>query len=110
MPSKNVCRSVLELFLSINVLYYVVWTPVRGVAAFATVNGDPNKIPNTKGLTHISYIEQDHTAIRSSWCSHAWFNVACLKASIEGIYLSGRLVALVHSRLGFPGSLQDLPY
>jgi hypothetical protein len=55
----NVCSSVLELFLSIDVLYYVilyyvilyygscfVWTPGRVVAAFATANGDPNKIPN----------------------------------------------------------------
>ena len=51
----DVCSSVLELFLSIDVLYYVilyyvsyfVWTPGRVAAAFATTNGDPNKIPNT---------------------------------------------------------------
>ena len=44
------CSSVLELFLSIDVLYYVlcfVWSPGRVAAAFATANGDPNKIPNT---------------------------------------------------------------
>ena len=43
------------LFLSIDVLYYVilhyvscvVWTPGRVAAAFATANGDSNKIPNT---------------------------------------------------------------
>jgi hypothetical protein len=53
---KNVCSSVLELFLSNDVLYYVilyyvsyfVLTPGRVVADFATANGDPNKIPNTK--------------------------------------------------------------
>ena len=37
------------LFLSINVLYYVMvhvlcWTPGRVAAAFATANGDPNTI------------------------------------------------------------------
>ena len=36
--------------MSIDVLYYVsclVWTPGRVAAAFATANGDPNKIPNS---------------------------------------------------------------
>ena len=50
------CSSVLELFLSINVLNYVIlyyalrfmWTPGRVAAAFATANGDPNKIPNAQ--------------------------------------------------------------
>ena len=45
----SVSSSVLDLFLSINVLYYVMlhvlcWTAGRVVAAFATANGDPNKI------------------------------------------------------------------
>ena len=52
---KNVCSSVLELVLANDVLYNVelyyvirfVWTPGRVAAAFATANGDPNKIPNT---------------------------------------------------------------
>jgi hypothetical protein len=43
---------VLELLLSIDVLYYVMFrvlsgTPGRLAAAFATATGDPNKIPNT---------------------------------------------------------------
>ena len=38
-----------------------------------------------KGLIHIGYGERDHTVIPNSWCSHAWFSVACLKSSIEGI-------------------------
>ena len=50
----NIFSSVLELFLSVDVLYYVilycvscfVWTPGRVAAAFVTANGDPNKIPN----------------------------------------------------------------
>ena len=53
-----VCSSVLELFLSNGVQYYVilyyvscfVWTPGRVAAAFATANGDPNKIPNTQKM------------------------------------------------------------
>ena len=52
---KNGCSSVLELFLSNDVLYYVilycvscfVWTPGTGAADFVTANGDPNKMPNT---------------------------------------------------------------
>ena len=35
------------------IMYYVscfVWTPGRVAAAFATADGDPNKIPNTKFL------------------------------------------------------------
>ena len=51
----NWCSSVLDMSLSIDVLYYVIlfcvscflWTPGRVAAAFATANGDPNKIPNT---------------------------------------------------------------
>ena len=57
----NSCSSVLELFWSINVLYYVMfhvlcWTPGRGAAAFATANGDLNVIPNTSSyaLTNTS--------------------------------------------------------
>ena len=49
---------VLELFLSIDglyvILYYVscfVLTPGRVAAAFATANGDPNKIPKYQGLS-----------------------------------------------------------
>jgi hypothetical protein len=51
--------------LSIDVLYYVildyvscfVWTPGRVAADFATANGDPNKIPNTKCGCHALTIE-----------------------------------------------------
>jgi hypothetical protein len=52
MPfKKNVCSSVLELFLSNDVLNChsvscFVWNPGKVAAAFATANGDPNKIPN----------------------------------------------------------------
>ena len=44
---QNVCSSVPELFLSIDILYvsYFVWTPGRVAAAFATAYGDPNKVP-----------------------------------------------------------------
>jgi hypothetical protein len=38
-----------------------------------------------KGLTHIGYGERDHTVVQNSWCSHVWFNVASLKASIESM-------------------------
>jgi hypothetical protein len=59
------------MFLSIDVLYYVilnyvsciVWTPGRVAAASATVNGDPNKItkeiPNftmLKGIFNLSFL------------------------------------------------------
>ena len=49
MSVVNVCSYVLELFNVI--LCYVscfVWTTGRVAAAFATADGDPNKIPNTK--------------------------------------------------------------
>jgi hypothetical protein len=53
VPFLNLCSFVLELFLSIHVLYYVMvhvlcWTPGRVAAAISTANVDPNKIPNTK--------------------------------------------------------------
>ena len=38
-----------------------------------------------KGLIHIGYKERDHEVVRKSLCSHVWFSVACLEASIEGI-------------------------
>jgi hypothetical protein len=61
---KYVCCSVLELFLSIDVLYchsveMFVWTPGRVAAAFATDNGDPNKIPNSKApFTHSTSLSE----------------------------------------------------
>ena len=52
MPFLNACSFDLELFLSISVLYYVMfyvlWTPGRVAASFATANGDPN---NTEHVT-----------------------------------------------------------
>ena len=64
---KDVYSSVLELFLSNDVLYYVilyyvscfVWTPGRVAAAFATANGDPNKTSNTK--------EKQSTSAQHMW-------------------------------------------
>ena len=40
-----------------------------------------------KGLTHylLGYGGRDHTVVRNSLCSNAWFSVACLEASIKGI-------------------------
>ena len=41
-----------------------VWTPGRVAAAFATANGDPNKIPNTK-LTMINPCQQCKDVIKA---------------------------------------------
>ena len=68
---KNVCSSVLELFLSNDFLYYVilyyvscfVWTPGSVAAAFATANGDPNKIPNYKQSCHNAGMNHETVAI-----------------------------------------------
>ena len=72
---KNVCSSVLELFLSNAVLYSVilyyvscfVWTPGRVAAAFATVNGDPNKIPNSTQKKATQGMDQARNGNEKKW-------------------------------------------
>jgi hypothetical protein len=54
---ESLKKVVLDLFLSINVLYYVMFhvlcgTPGRVATAFSTANEDPYEMENTKLPVH----------------------------------------------------------
>jgi hypothetical protein len=58
------------------------------VHAMSTRLGNLSGLVNVnlfKSLAHIGYGEHYHTVVLNSWCSNAWFSVACLEVNIEGI-------------------------
>ena len=66
------------------------------------------------GLAHMGYRERYHTVVWNSWCSHAYFSVACLKASMKGIQLIWYAHVTGQLASGFPfvvrNSFQTLPH